>query len=58
MELHVVFGAGQVGSGLARRLVDAGVRVRVVRRSDKPVGPGIEVVAADARDPAAVRAAA
>lgn len=51
-ELHVVFGAGQVGSALARRLASEGLRVRVARRSNEPVGDGIEVVAGDARDAA------
>ncbi len=50
-ELHVIFGAGQIGHRLASRLVARGHRVRVVRRSDKPVGiPGVEVVAGDAGD--------
>jgi nucleoside-diphosphate-sugar epimerase len=49
---HVVFGAGQVGSQLARLLASQGHRVRVVRRSAAPVGEGIEVVAGDAMDPA------
>ena len=50
-ELHVVFGAGQIGPHLARKLIASGHRVRIVRRSDKPVGtPGVEVVAGDARD--------
>lgn len=53
--VHVVFGAGQVGPGVAAALVAQGLRVRVVRRSDRPVGEGIEVVAGDARDPAFVR---
>ncbi len=53
MALHVVFGAGQVGSGLARELVSRGHTVRVVRRSATPV-PGFEVVSGDARDPAFV----
>jgi nucleoside-diphosphate-sugar epimerase len=57
-ELHVVFGAGQVGSALARRLRSDGHRVRVVRRSSAPLGDGIEAVAGDARDRAfAIRAA-
>ena len=57
--LHVIFGAGQVGASLARLLHRRGERVRVVRRSDKPVGEGIPVVSADARDPAqAIEAAA
>jgi nucleoside-diphosphate-sugar epimerase len=52
--MHVVFGAGQVGAGLARRLAAQGLRVRVVRRGAGEVGPGIEVVSGDARDPAFV----
>ena len=57
--LHVVFGAGQIGSQLARRLADNGHEVRVVRRSRAAVGEGIEVVAGDAMDPGfATRAAA
>jgi nucleoside-diphosphate-sugar epimerase len=53
-ELHVVFGAGQVGPPLARLLAAAGHRVRLVRRSDAPVTiPGVEAVRADARDAAA-----
>jgi nucleoside-diphosphate-sugar epimerase len=50
--LHVVFGAGQVGSQLARRLAEKGFEVRVVRRARAEVGDGIEVVAGDAMDPA------
>lgn len=56
--LHVVFGAGQVGAGLAARLRDRGLRVRVVRRTAGPVGAGLEVVAADATDPDAAAVAA
>jgi nucleoside-diphosphate-sugar epimerase len=56
--LHVVFGAGQVGAGVARALARRGLRARVVRRSDAPVGDGVETVRADLLDPdAAVRAA-
>jgi len=50
--LHVVFGAGQIGSELARALAARGHTVRVVRRSQAAVGEGIEVVAGDAMDPA------
>ena len=50
--LHVVFGAGQVGSQLARRLADNGLQVRVARRSRVEVGDGVEIVAGDAMDPA------
>jgi nucleoside-diphosphate-sugar epimerase len=58
-ELHVVFGAGQVGPPLARLLAAAGHRVRLVRRSDAPVAiPGVEAVRADARDAAAATEAA
>jgi nucleoside-diphosphate-sugar epimerase len=53
-QLHVVFGAGQVGPPLARLLAAAGHRVRLVRRSDAPVTiPGVEAIRADARDAAA-----
>jgi nucleoside-diphosphate-sugar epimerase len=58
-ELHVVFGAGQVGPPLARLLAAAGHRVRLVRRSDAPVAiPGVEAVRADARDEGAATEAA
>jgi nucleoside-diphosphate-sugar epimerase len=54
-QLHVVFGAGQVGPALARLLAAAGHRVRLVRRSDAPVAiPGVEAARADASDAAAV----
>jgi nucleoside-diphosphate-sugar epimerase len=49
-ELHVVFGAGQVGSPLAERLLAMGKRVRIARRSTGQVPPGCEVVAGDASD--------
>jgi nucleoside-diphosphate-sugar epimerase len=49
-ELHVVFGAGQVGSDLAARLVSRGRQVRVVRRSAGDVPVGAEVVRGDALD--------
>jgi nucleoside-diphosphate-sugar epimerase len=50
--LHVVFGAGQVGMQLAEFLSGRGFRVRVVRRSARPVDSRIEVVSGDAQDPA------
>lgn len=56
--LHVVYGAGQVGQGLARALLARGLRVRVVRRSDGPVPDGAERVQADMRDPAQARSSA
>jgi nucleoside-diphosphate-sugar epimerase len=61
-DLHVVFGAGQVGSDLAARLLARGRRVRCVRRSDGLVPVGVELARGDALDPAfcaeAVRGAA
>jgi nucleoside-diphosphate-sugar epimerase len=54
-ELHVVLGAGQVGPLVAQLLVARGHRVRVVRKTAKPVTiPGIDVVSADVRDADAV----
>ena len=49
-DLHVVFGAGQVGSRLAGLLRTKGKRVRIVRRSAGAAGAGIEVVSGDAAD--------
>jgi nucleoside-diphosphate-sugar epimerase len=40
--LHVVLGAGQIGTRLAQRLVEQGLRVRTVRRSSAPALPGVE----------------
>jgi nucleoside-diphosphate-sugar epimerase len=51
-QLHVVFGAGQVGHPLAERLLAAGKRVRVVRRSSGPVPTGAEIMTGDAADTA------
>ena len=55
---HVVFGAGAIGATIAEHLVAAGEPVRVVTRSGRGGVPGAEAMAADATDPAAVRAAA
>jgi nucleoside-diphosphate-sugar epimerase len=49
-ELHVVFGAGQVGYPLAERLLADGKRVRIAKRSSAHVPPGCEVVFGDASD--------
>jgi nucleoside-diphosphate-sugar epimerase len=49
--MHVVFGAGQVGTPLAMKLVEQGHRVRVVRRSHGEIAPGAELVPGDALDP-------
>jgi nucleoside-diphosphate-sugar epimerase len=52
MALHVIVGAGPVGTATATLLADRGERVRVVTRSGGgPVHPSIERVAADATDP-------
>ncbi len=50
--LHVVFGAGQVGTQVAALLARRGLRVRIVRRSARPVDARIEVMSGDAQDPA------
>ncbi|SCL19126.1 Nucleoside-diphosphate-sugar epimerase [Micromonospora rhizosphaerae] len=51
MALHVIVGAGPVGTATARLLVERGERVRVVtRRGAGPEHPAVERVAADATD--------
>ncbi|MFE3191079.1 NAD-dependent epimerase/dehydratase family protein [Nocardia sp. NPDC059240] len=57
MSLHVVIGAGPVGSATARLLAARGERVRVISRTGSgPEDPAIERIAADAGDPAALTA--
>lgn len=51
VELHVVFGAGQVGYRLAERLLAMGKRVRVAKRSASQVPEGADLVLGDATDP-------
>ncbi|HET9358158.1 MAG TPA: NAD-dependent epimerase/dehydratase family protein [Vicinamibacterales bacterium] len=51
-DLHVVFGAGQVGFPLAARLRAAGKRVRIAKRSSGDLPAGCEVALGDAADPA------
>jgi nucleoside-diphosphate-sugar epimerase len=53
-ELHVVFGAGQIGTPLARLLSAQGHDVRIVRRSAGRALDGIPVTSGDAGDPAFV----
>jgi nucleoside-diphosphate-sugar epimerase len=49
--MHVIVGAGPVGSATATLLAERGERVRVITRSGRgPAHPGIELVAADAGD--------
>ncbi|MFI5833755.1 NAD-dependent epimerase/dehydratase family protein [Micromonospora sp. NPDC051300] len=51
MALHVIVGAGPVGTATARLLVERGERVRVVtRRGTGPEHPAVERIAADAGD--------
>ncbi|MFC0004596.1 NAD-dependent epimerase/dehydratase family protein [Micromonospora siamensis] len=51
MSLHVIVGAGPVGTATARLLAERGERVRVVtRRGTGPEHPAVERVAADAGD--------
>jgi len=53
MSLHVVVGAGPIGSTVARLLADEGHAVRVVTRGGAgPVHPAVERIAADATDTA------
>ncbi len=55
MSLHVIVGAGPVGSATARLLADRGDQVLVVTRSGTgPEHPAVERVAADATDPDAL----
>jgi nucleoside-diphosphate-sugar epimerase len=52
MNLHVIAGAGPVGSATAVRLAAAGHQVRIITRSGAgPDAGGIEKIAADAADP-------
>ena len=50
-EHHIVLGAGQVGTVIARELVRRGKRVRQIRRSAGPARPGLECVSGDLSDP-------
>ncbi|MEV6063138.1 NAD-dependent epimerase/dehydratase family protein [Nocardia asteroides] len=55
MSLHVIVGAGPVGTATARLLAESGQRVRLLtRRGSGPRHPLIELVAADASDAAAL----
>jgi nucleoside-diphosphate-sugar epimerase len=58
-QLHVVFGAGQIGPRLAARLAAAGHQVRLVRRSLRDAGlDGVQIVRANAMDAAEAAEAA
>lgn len=56
-QLHVVFGAGSLGSAVQRALLAGGHKVRAVSRSGRGALPGAEVHRADASDPAQARTA-
>lgn len=51
-EMHVIFGAGQVGVTLANILLASGKSVRMVKRSPGGVPTGIELLLGDATDAA------
>src|SRR6185436_11477069 len=52
--LHVIAGAGQIGPMIARRLLEHGYRVRMIRRGAfSDVAAGVETVAASLADPGA-----
>ncbi len=55
--IHVVFGAGQVGSHLAESLIRSGAMVRVVKRNRSGIPDGAEPALGDATDPAFCKAA-
>ncbi|MGE5211972.1 MAG: NAD-dependent epimerase/dehydratase family protein [Acidobacteriota bacterium] len=58
-QLHVVFGTGPIGLATIDHLVARGLPVRAVNRSGRAGVPaGVELVAADANDPAAATDAA
>ena len=57
-DLHVVFGAGQIGSLVAEELRDQGFRVRVAKRSSSGIPHGVEKILGDATDPSFCREAA
>lgn len=57
--LHVIFGAGQIGTLLADDLLARGLRVRLVRRGPPgPARPGLSWASADVTDAASADAAA
>lgn len=56
-ELQVVFGAGQVGFFLAKKLLEAGKRVRIVKRNAGGIPDGCEFILGDALDPVVCRRA-
>ncbi len=56
--LHVIFGTGPVGTATAKSLLKRGHQVRLVNRSGRASAPqGVEVVAADALEPAQAKKA-
>ena len=57
-QLHVVFGAGQVGSALAAHLASLGMSVRAVSRHRPPARAGVDWRPADVTEPEAAADAA
>ncbi len=57
-QVHVVFGAGQIGTPLAKRLRGLGHEVRLARRSSAPAPEGVTPLVGDAGDPSFVADAA
>ncbi|MCA3217338.1 MAG: NAD(P)H-binding protein [Burkholderiales bacterium] len=57
MGLHVVCGAGQIGTLVARALVEAGQQVRVVRRGSAASAADVELRRGDLADAAFCREA-
>jgi nucleoside-diphosphate-sugar epimerase len=57
--LHVIVGAGQIGPILAARLLERGLRVRLVQRRPPSTAelPGVETASADVSDPDSARRA-
>lgn len=51
----LVAGCGDVGTRVARKLREAGCEVYGLRRSPRPVGDGVQVLAADLSDPETLR---
>ena len=47
----LVVGAGDIGGHLAEKLVSSGHQVWGLRRSDKPIATGVELIRADVADP-------
>lgn len=56
-DLHTIIGAGPLGTAVATKLIERGLRVRVVSRSGRSSATGAEAIAADATDAASITGA-